>query len=88
MPLQNRITPFGEFIATSARGTLMGNRGGRLHDAERRLGSRRWTNKAGYSWSAAVSHLIGESGHHWYGGWPQFNGAATWRARSKGRQPV
>jgi hypothetical protein len=45
MPLQNRITPFGEFIATSARGMLMGNRGGRLHDDERRLTARRWTSK-------------------------------------------
>src|SRR6476659_4289637 len=31
MPLQNRVTPGGELIATSARGTLMGNRG-TLHD--------------------------------------------------------
>ena len=31
MPLQNRVTPGGELIATSARGTLMGNRG-ILHD--------------------------------------------------------
>jgi hypothetical protein len=46
MPLQNRITPFADFIATSARGTLMGNRGGRLHDASRKLTARRWTNKA------------------------------------------
>jgi hypothetical protein len=45
MPLQNRVTPFGEFIATPARGTLMGNRGGRLHDDERKLTSRRWTSK-------------------------------------------
>ena len=36
MPLQNRVTPFGELIATPARGTLMGNRGC-LHDAERRI---------------------------------------------------
>ena len=35
MPLQNRVTPFGELIAIAARGTLMGNRGGRLHDAQR-----------------------------------------------------
>jgi hypothetical protein len=45
MPLQNRVTPFGEIIATPARGTMMGNRGGRLHDAQRKLGSRRWTSK-------------------------------------------
>jgi hypothetical protein len=35
-PLQNRVDPFGELIATPARGTLMGNRG-RLHDAVRRI---------------------------------------------------
>lgn len=31
MPRQNRVTPFGEIIATPERGTLMGNRGV-LHD--------------------------------------------------------
>ncbi len=31
MPRQNRVTPFGEIIATSARGSLLGNRGV-LHD--------------------------------------------------------
>jgi hypothetical protein len=31
MPLQNRVTPFAEIIATPARGTLYGNRGV-LHD--------------------------------------------------------
>ena len=45
MPLQNRVTPFGELIATEARGLLMGNRG-RLHDAERHIvryaQGRRW----------------------------------------------
>jgi len=46
MPLQNRVSPFGELFATPARGTLMGNRGGRLHDVERRPTTRRWTSKA------------------------------------------
>lgn len=36
MPLQNRVTPDGDIIATGARGTLMGNRGV-LHDADRRI---------------------------------------------------
>jgi len=36
VPLQNRVTPFGELIATPARGTLMGNRGC-LHDAAQRI---------------------------------------------------
>src|SRR2546426_6801146 len=44
MPLQNRVTPLGTIVATTARGTLMGNRG-RLHDAERRL---RRTSVPGY----------------------------------------
>ena len=32
MPRQNRVTPFGDIVASPARGTLMGNRGC-LHDA-------------------------------------------------------
>ena len=36
MPRQNRVTPFGEIVASSARGTLMGNRGC-LHDASGRI---------------------------------------------------
>ena len=48
MPLQNRVTPFGDIIADPARGTFMGNRGGRLHDAatqtlkKQRIASRQW----------------------------------------------
>ena len=45
MPLQNRVTPEGDIVAVAARGTMMGNRGGALHDAERRLGRRRWVSK-------------------------------------------
>ena len=45
MPLPNRVTPFGAFIATPARGLLMGNRGGRLHDDARALGARRWASR-------------------------------------------
>jgi len=45
MPLQNRVSPFGEWFTTPARGLLMGNRGGRLHDAQRKLGARRWTSR-------------------------------------------
>ena len=45
MPLQNRVDPFGGLFAASARGLLMGNRGGRLHDEQRKLGARRWTSK-------------------------------------------
>src|SRR5262245_27957504 len=43
MPLQNRVTPLGELIATCDRGTFMGNRGV-LHDAQRRI-KRPWQLK-------------------------------------------
>jgi hypothetical protein len=45
MPLQNRVTPFGEIVALPERGTLMGNRGGRIHEAGKRLGSRRFASR-------------------------------------------
>src|SRR5271156_4359997 len=43
MPRQNRVTPFGEIIATPERGAFMGNRGV-LHDVDSRL-KRRWQVK-------------------------------------------
>jgi hypothetical protein len=45
MPLQNRVDPFGDLFADAVRGLLMGNRGGRLHDCQHKLGARRWTSK-------------------------------------------
>ena len=51
MPLQNRITPEGEIIATPHRGLLMGNRGGAFHAADRTIGTRRWATR---QWIACV----------------------------------
>ncbi|HWM82720.1 MAG TPA: hypothetical protein VNQ56_11730 [Pseudolabrys sp.] len=45
MPLPNRVDPFGNLFADPARGTFMGNRGGRIHDAGRRLSQRRWASR-------------------------------------------
>jgi hypothetical protein len=45
MPLANRVTPFGDLVADSARGLFMGNRGGRIHDEAQRLTARRWASK-------------------------------------------
>jgi hypothetical protein len=44
-PLQNRVDPFGELVATPARGMLLGNRGGKFHRDDRTLGRRRWTSR-------------------------------------------
>ena len=45
MPLPNRVDPFGELLAVAARGTLLGNRGGRFHRDDRTLGSRRYLTR-------------------------------------------
>jgi hypothetical protein len=47
MPLQNRVRPDGDIVISPARGMLMGNRGGKLHDPETRTlvrtqSSRQW----------------------------------------------
>ena len=45
MPLQNRCDPWGNLVATAARGTMMGNRGGRFHRDDQTLGQRRWATR-------------------------------------------
>jgi hypothetical protein len=46
MPLQNRVDPFGNLFRAPARGTVMGNRGGAIHNGNREIvrayKSRRW----------------------------------------------
>jgi hypothetical protein len=47
MPLPNRVWPDGKLMAHPARGLLMGNRGGQIHDPQtrtirRQQASRRW----------------------------------------------
>jgi hypothetical protein len=43
--LQNRVNPFGELCAFSARGLFMGNRGGRFHTDAKTLTVRRWASR-------------------------------------------
>jgi hypothetical protein len=45
MSLQNRVDPFGELFVSSARGMLLGNRGGKFHLDNRTLTSRRWASR-------------------------------------------
>jgi hypothetical protein len=54
MPLQNRVTPFGDVVALPGRGTMMGNRG-ILHDDARRV-VRPWQVKR---WIACVLEFRG-----------------------------
>ena len=56
MPLQNRVTPSGDIIATPHRGLFTGNRG-IIHDpATRTLLTRRWASKA---WLTCVCEFRG-----------------------------
>ncbi len=56
MPLQNRVTPEGDIIATPHRGLFMGNRGGALHLSDRSLGARRWASR---QWICCVLEFRG-----------------------------
>lgn len=56
MPLQNRVTPFGDIVAAPQRGRFTGNRG-IIHDpATKMLLKRRWTTKA---WITCVCDFRG-----------------------------
>ena len=55
MPLQNRVTPSGEIIATPHRGLFTGNRG-IIHDPATRTLTRRWASQA---WLTCVCEFRG-----------------------------
>lgn len=59
MSLQNRVDPWGAIHAVAARGTMMGNRGGRFHRADQTLGTRRW---ASHHWICCELHY--KDRHH------------------------
>jgi hypothetical protein len=60
--LQNRVTPFGALIATPARGTMYGNRGGRFHRDDKTLGTRRWASR---QWICCVLSFKGRRHEVW-----------------------
>jgi hypothetical protein len=55
MPLQNRVTPTGDIIATPHRGMFTGNRG-IIHDPATRTLTRRWASQA---WLTCVCEFKG-----------------------------
>jgi hypothetical protein len=62
MALQNRIDPFGNLFATPAHGTLMGNRGGRIHTDDKKLTGRRWVSR---QWICCVLDFNGRQRDVW-----------------------
>jgi hypothetical protein len=68
MPLPNRVDPFGELFAAAARGLFMGNRGGRFHRADRRLGARRWSSR---QWICCRLEFKGRARQVWGAGYTE-----------------
>lgn len=62
MPLQNRVTPFGELHASPARGLFFGNRGGRFHTEFKTLTARRWVSRR---WICCVLDFKGRQRDVW-----------------------
>jgi hypothetical protein len=62
MPLQNRVNPFGELFAWSARGIFFGNRGGRFHTDAKTLTTRRWASR---QWICCVLDFKGRRRDVW-----------------------
>jgi hypothetical protein len=62
MPLQNRVSPFGELFATTARGDFFGNRGGKFHRDDKTLGRRRHASK---QWICCVLSFKGRQRDVW-----------------------
>jgi hypothetical protein len=62
MPLPNRVTPFGDLVAVSARGLFMGNRGGRFHNDDKTLNARRWASR---QWICCVLDFKGRHRDVW-----------------------
>jgi hypothetical protein len=68
MPLQNRVDPFGELCAVSARGLFLGNRGGRIHRDDPTLSRLRWTSRA---WICCLLSFKGRHRAVWGAGYSQ-----------------
>jgi hypothetical protein len=67
MPLQNRVTPFGDIIATPHRGTFTGNRGIIHNPATKTLLRKRWSSPA---WIICLCEFRGR--------WREVMGGRSW----------
>src|SRR5664279_4645102 len=75
MPLQNRVMPSGDIIATPHRGMFTGNRG-IIHDPRTKTLTRRWAGKA---WLTCVCEFRGRR--------RELMGGRSWTALAAGHRP-
>src|SRR5947199_222619 len=68
MPLQSRVSPFGELFVDPSRGLVMGNRGGRLHRTDRTLSLRQWVSR---QWICCRLEFKGRRRTIWGGGYTE-----------------
>jgi hypothetical protein len=84
MPLQNRVTPSGDIIATPYRGMFTGNRG-IIHDPATKTLTRRWAGKA---WLTCVCEFRGRRRAVWGGrSWTELFFLDEATALSAGHRP-
>jgi hypothetical protein len=84
MPLQNRVSPFGELCALSARGLFMGNRGGRFHTDAKTLTRRRWASR---QWICCVLEFKGRRRDVWSHSYTELFFLDEPTARAAGHRP-
>jgi len=85
VPLANRVDPFGRLFATPERGALMGNRGGRFHDCERRTAmGRPWASKR---WICCRLSFNGRRRQVWGRGYTELFFADEISALAAGHRP-
>lgn len=85
-PLPNRIHADGRLIASDARGTLMGNRGGQFHDAATQTIKKRvpWANR---QWISCVLQFKGRRRAVWTQGYTELFFLDEVTALSAGHRP-
>lgn len=84
MPLANRVDPFGQLHAVTARGQMMGNRGGRFHLPGQVLGKRRWASR---QWIACVCQFRGRQRQVWGQGYTELFFLDEVTALASGHRP-
>src|SRR5262249_435361 len=82
--LQSRVDPFGELFADRSRGTMFGNRGGRIHTDDRKLTRRRWASR---QWICCVLKFKGRQRDVWGRYYTELFFLAEVTALSAGHRP-
>ena len=85
MSLPNRVLPDGMLVSLTARGTMMGNRGGRIHAPDTQtLRQRRWASQ---QWICCVLQFRGRQRQVWGHGYTELFFCDEVSALAAGHRP-